>query len=128
MAEAVPFPSRAFPIAPFPLAIQKRHQLQKRRTGVSALLVFRGQRTPAFGQDGPGFLVGLVFVAVLFQWLHGEKHEAGFALGAEDDGGGDEIPDILRDYPSTPYEARFADFIFRSGQAPAAKRSICWTV
>jgi hypothetical protein len=65
---------------------------------VSALLVFRGQRPAAFGEDGPGFLVGLVFVAVLFERLHGEEHEAGFARGAENDGGGDEIPDILRNY------------------------------
>ena len=29
--------------------------------------IFQRQRSPAFGQDGPGFLVGLVFVAVLFK-------------------------------------------------------------
>ena len=90
--------------------------------------IFRGQRPAAFGEDGPGFLVGLVFVAILFERLHGEEHEAGFARGAENDGGGDEIPDILRNYPSTPNEVRFAYFIFRSGQAPAAKMSICWRV
>lgn len=60
--------------------------------------IFRGQRPAAFGEDGPGFLVGLVFVAILFERLHGEEHEAGFARGAENDGGGDEIPDILRNY------------------------------
>ena len=66
-----------------------------------ALLVFRGQRPAAFGEDGPGFLVGLVFVAILFQRLHGEEHEAGFARGAENDGGGEEIPDVLRNYVSS---------------------------
>ena len=65
---------------------------------LSLFWIFCGQGALAFGEQGPGFLVGFVPVAVFFQWDHGEKHDDGFARAAEDDDGGDDVPDILGDH------------------------------
>src|SRR6185312_17381240 len=62
------------------------------------LAIFCRQRAFAFGEQRPRLFVSFIFVAVFFEREHGVEHESGFARGAEDYGGGDEIPDILRNY------------------------------
>lgn len=49
------------------------------------------------GQEGPGFAVGLVAVAIFLEGLHGEEHEALFAFAAKENAGGDEVPGVLHD-------------------------------
>jgi len=50
------------------------------------------QGAAAFVEQGPSFFVGFVAVAVLLERLDGVEHEAGFALGTEEQGGGDDVP------------------------------------
>jgi hypothetical protein len=56
------------------------------------------QGAAAFVEEGPGFFVGLVAVAVFFEGLDGIEHDSLFAFGAEEQGGGDEVPGFDGDY------------------------------